>query len=254
MNDITLVNKDSNLEMNGGFIKYKRLMINNFNNSTKTSEENPTTRFVNNLKINEISQVSSNPENDVDSNEKLYEEYKQLSKKHRQIHSKANSSASFQIENSTSPTVDIVSSPCDLTSQFQMNEDNQNRKKSSKKSASSPRNLSIKAIKVMQDWFFSHLNYPYPTGEEKRLLAIEGGLSENQVKYWFTTIRKKTFGNRPFQYWKKLNEKILQLPLDKSTFNRSTKFMKGKYRRIYSFCSFDFFALDILLLAFYFKT
>ena len=38
-----------------------------------------------------------------------------------------------------------------------------------------------------------HFAAPYPTCEERRALAAEGGISEAQVGYWFSNARKRSW-------------------------------------------------------------
>jgi hypothetical protein len=38
-----------------------------------------------------------------------------------------------------------------------------------------------------------HFAAPYPTREERRALATEGGISEAQVVYWFSNTRKRSW-------------------------------------------------------------
>jgi len=60
------------------------------------------------------------------------------------------------------------------------------------------RSLSKKATHVLNDWFFSHINDPYPSEEEKSALATQCVLSLNQVNNWF--------GNKRIRYKRKCLE------------------------------------------------
>jgi hypothetical protein len=42
----------------------------------------------------------------------------------------------------------------------------------------------------------SHIVAPYPTAEERRELALVGGISEQQVVYWFSNARKRSWKAR----------------------------------------------------------
>ena len=51
--------------------------------------------------------------------------------------------------------------------------------------------LSSDARKVLQEWVNSHIDDPYPSVEEKQVLAKQGSLSIKQVNDWFTNWRKR---------------------------------------------------------------
>jgi hypothetical protein len=58
--------------------------------------------------------------------------------------------------------------------------------------------LPKKAAEVLSNWFFEHLNDPYPSEEEKSILAAAGGLTITQVNNWF--------GNKRIRYKRKCLE------------------------------------------------
>ncbi|KAL6057019.1 Pre-B-cell leukemia transcription factor 2 [Balamuthia mandrillaris] len=60
------------------------------------------------------------------------------------------------------------------------------------------RSLSKQATETLNNWFFSHLNDPYPSDEEKTALAAQCGLTLNQVNNWF--------GNKRIRYKRKCLE------------------------------------------------
>ncbi|ELR20227.1 homeobox domain containing protein [Acanthamoeba castellanii str. Neff] len=60
------------------------------------------------------------------------------------------------------------------------------------------RSLNKKATEVLNTWFFNHLNDPYPSDEEKMMLASHCGLTLNQVNNWF--------GNKRIRYKRKCLE------------------------------------------------
>ncbi|KAL0486425.1 hypothetical protein AKO1_011991 [Acrasis kona] len=43
----------------------------------------------------------------------------------------------------------------------------------------------------LKNWLFQHLDYPYPTADEKKKLSYEAGLSVVQVSGWFQNVRKR---------------------------------------------------------------
>jgi len=60
------------------------------------------------------------------------------------------------------------------------------------------RTLSKKATDSLTRWFFDHINDPYPSDEEKNMLAAQCVLSLNQVNNWF--------GNKRIRYKRKCIE------------------------------------------------
>jgi len=60
------------------------------------------------------------------------------------------------------------------------------------------RALPKKAAESLSNWFFEHLNDPYPSEEEKSILAAAGGLTITQVNNWF--------GNKRIRYKRKCLE------------------------------------------------
>jgi len=60
------------------------------------------------------------------------------------------------------------------------------------------RSLSKRATDILNQWFFDHINDPYPSDEEKSMLAAQCVLSMNQVNNWF--------GNKRIRYKRKCME------------------------------------------------
>lgn len=48
-----------------------------------------------------------------------------------------------------------------------------------------------KTIKILDSWLQMNIDCPFPTKEDKELLAIETNLTYNQVSTWFANIRKR---------------------------------------------------------------
>lgn len=44
---------------------------------------------------------------------------------------------------------------------------------------------------LLKQWLFAHTEHPYPTEEEKLLLAENTGLTVKQINYWFTNSRRR---------------------------------------------------------------
>jgi hypothetical protein len=49
--------------------------------------------------------------------------------------------------------------------------------------------LSKEACDVLRGWLFDHIDYPYPSDEEKRQLAEKASLSMGQINNWFVNAR-----------------------------------------------------------------
>jgi len=49
---------------------------------------------------------------------------------------------------------------------------------------------------LLKRWLFEHLEHPYPTEEEKAVLAEDTGLTVKQINYWFTNSRRRFLKSR----------------------------------------------------------
>ncbi len=54
-------------------------------------------------------------------------------------------------------------------------------------------NLPRSGVEVMEQWFGRHWDSPYPSEEEKRALAAQANLKEDQVSNWFVNARKRNW-------------------------------------------------------------
>jgi len=75
----------------------------------------------------------------------------------------------------------------------------------------SKRLLNPQAVDYMNNWYAEHLNYPYPTEDEKSRIASEAGLSLPQVTCWFANKRNRSNNTRRIStktMWQKLNRKM----------------------------------------------
>jgi hypothetical protein len=54
-----------------------------------------------------------------------------------------------------------------------------------------PKSLPESAIEIMIEYFEAHAGHPYPSLEDRKLLALQGKISENQVKAWFANRRNR---------------------------------------------------------------
>lgn len=61
------------------------------------------------------------------------------------------------------------------------------------------RNLPPKATKLMNQWFECHLDHPYPSDQEKRTLASQGGITVEQVSTWFSNKRSRSKSLKTFR-------------------------------------------------------
>lgn len=52
--------------------------------------------------------------------------------------------------------------------------------------------FSRAAVKVMREWFEAHAERPYPTDEEKLVLARETGLKQSQITTWLANYRRRS--------------------------------------------------------------
>ncbi|OIW15777.1 hypothetical protein TanjilG_04312 [Lupinus angustifolius] len=65
------------------------------------------------------------------------------------------------------------------------------------------RGLPEPAVAILKAWLFEHFLHPYPTDNDKHMLATQTGLSRNQVSNWFINARVRV--------WKPMVEEIHML-------------------------------------------
>ena len=51
--------------------------------------------------------------------------------------------------------------------------------------------LPLKAVLILREYFARHLNYPYPSDQDKKMLAGLTKLTGKQISHWFTNSRKR---------------------------------------------------------------
>ncbi len=51
------------------------------------------------------------------------------------------------------------------------------------------RNLNALAIYIMTQWYEEHAHHPYPSPEEKKMMATRSGITQRQVQQWFCNKR-----------------------------------------------------------------
>lgn len=71
------------------------------------------------------------------------------------------------------------------------------------------RQLNARAVNLMTEWYEKHIDHPYPTDEDKQILAQEGNLGLSQVKAWFANKRNRSSNTKPKKQ-KQLTERKLQ--------------------------------------------
>lgn len=68
--------------------------------------------------------------------------------------------------------------------------------------------LPEEAVTILNAWFESHVNNPYPTTEEKHRLAAECNITTKQVNSWFCNRRNRSQNTKPKRIRRQLEEEI----------------------------------------------
>lgn len=55
------------------------------------------------------------------------------------------------------------------------------------------------STRILNEWFASHRDHPYPPEEEKEILSVRTGLTPSQISYWFVNARRRR-GYGPTRY------------------------------------------------------
>ena len=75
--------------------------------------------------------------------------------------------------------------------------ENTNRENASKKMVVKPRpHLNREAVQLMENWYRTNMEHPYPTNTTIELLANNGNISTDQVKKWFANKRNRSQNTR----------------------------------------------------------
>jgi hypothetical protein len=53
--------------------------------------------------------------------------------------------------------------------------------------------LSSNSVQLLKEWFYDHLDHPYPSADQKEDLSKRTGLTYLQVSNWFTNTRKRVW-------------------------------------------------------------
>ena len=81
----------------------------------------------------------------------------------------------------------------------------------SEKHGRSKRMLDPSAVSLMNQWYYEHQAYPYPTEDEKRRIACATGVTAAQVTCWFANKRNRSHNTRKMSaahMLHKLNRKL----------------------------------------------
>ena len=76
------------------------------------------------------------------------------------------------------------------------------------------RQLNARAIAIMTSWYESHIDNPYPSDEEKMILAERGNLTMSQVKAWFANKRNRTSNTKPKKQKMQVERRLLSICKD----------------------------------------
>ncbi|BFZ07528.1 hypothetical protein BsWGS_10567 [Bradybaena similaris] len=71
--------------------------------------------------------------------------------------------------------------------------------------------LNQHAIGIMTQWFEDHIDNPYPSKSDKEKMAVQGGITENQVKSWFANKRNRTNNTKPKVQKRAMEEKLKEI-------------------------------------------
>ncbi|BHF63392.1 hypothetical protein SprV_0200638400 [Sparganum proliferum] len=74
--------------------------------------------------------------------------------------------------------------------------------------------LNPLAVQIMEGWYTAHQDYPYPSQNDKQLLARAGEISTQQVSSWFANRRSRRQNTRPKQKIRKVRESIRAACMD----------------------------------------
>ncbi|CAF0886020.1 unnamed protein product [Rotaria sp. Silwood1] len=84
------------------------------------------------------------------------------------------------------------------TSTITTNSNNNNNTAQIQHSTIKPcKQLPEKAVRLMNAWYTTHEDNPYPNRNDLDYLATNGGIKESQVKAWFSNKRNRTQNTHP---------------------------------------------------------
>lgn len=71
--------------------------------------------------------------------------------------------------------------------------------------------LNNMALEVMNNWYLSNSENPYPTKTQKEELAKQGGITLSQVKSWFANKRNRSNNTRPKKQKLEMEERLMEI-------------------------------------------
>jgi hypothetical protein len=71
--------------------------------------------------------------------------------------------------------------------------------------------LPEEAVSILNEWFESHINHPYPSMDDKHRLAEKCGISVKQVNSWFCNRRNRSQNTKPKRIKRHLEQEITQV-------------------------------------------
>ena len=77
--------------------------------------------------------------------------------------------------------------------------------------ANKARTLNPKAIAIMSEWYQRHIEHPYPTDDEKQIIADRGAISVAQVKGWFANKRNRSLNTKPKRQKRQMEQKLFAI-------------------------------------------
>ena len=89
--------------------------------------------------------------------------------------------------------------------------------------------LPKEAVDQLNYWFDSHINHPYPTTEEKSVIANKCGLSVKQVNSWFCNRRNRSENTKPKRVKRQLQTEISSVFNEFSSNASQTKTIEKLY-------------------------
>ncbi len=89
--------------------------------------------------------------------------------------------------------------------------------------------LPKEAVNELNNWFESHINHPYPTTEEKSVLANKYGITFKQVNSWLCNRRNRTMNTKPKRVKRQLQTEISNVFNELTTSSNQSKAIEKLY-------------------------
>jgi hypothetical protein len=197
-NTTTTIATNTNNNSKTAIMKRKSIMIESFNDESAIKEESDsTTLFSSSNHASSTSNLIDEEAAIIDSETEFYEtKYKQISKKHKALHE---TNIDSKQEESNKELIKIDNKVPEIVSDIREEESTSSNDSNDMQSNSTSRKLKtlpVEALRIMRDWYELHNTHPYPTDEEKKIMAIQGNVNESQVKAWFANKRNRSSNTR----------------------------------------------------------